>query len=284
MAVVNNSLVKDTKKKKDVFDLIQASKDQFAMALPKHINTDRFTRVALTAVRQNPKLQECSVPSLLGVFMTLAQLGLEPGVLGQAYILPFNNKKLNTVEAQLQISYKGMIELLRRTGQLRDIYAYTVYENDEFEITYGLERTLIHKPNFKQGRGKIIGFYSAAILKDGTRAFEYMTLEEVVEHEKKYRLGQYKNSIWDKNLEEMAHKTVTKKMLKWLPISVETIENLRNDEKSFKYHEDTQETEIKEIDKEDFELLPEKINEEPKIQEQKESEVINEEDYNPFEK
>ena len=284
MAVVNNSLVKDTKKKKDVFDLIQASKDQFAMALPKHINTDRFTRVALTAVRQNPKLQECSVPSLLGVFMTLAQLGLEPGVLGQAYILPFNNKKLNTVEAQLQISYKGMIELLRRTGQLKDIYSYTVYENDEFEISYGLERTLTHKPNFKQGRGKIIGFYSAAILKDGTRAFEYMTLEEVVEHEKKYRLGQYKNSIWDKNLEEMAHKTVTKKMLKWLPISVETIENLRNDEKSFKYHEDTQETEIKEIDKEDFELLPEKINEEPKIQEQKESEVINEEDYNPFEK
>lgn len=283
MAGVNNSLVKDTKKKKDVFDLIQASKDQFAMALPKHINTDRFTRVALTAVRQNPKLQECSVPSLLGVFMTLAQLGLEPGVLGQAYILPFNNKKLNTVEAQLQISYKGMIELLRRTGQLKDIYAYTVYEKDEFEITYGLDRNLSHKPNFKEGRGKIVGFYSAAILKDGTRAFEYMTLEEVTEHEKKYRLGQFQNSIWVKNLEEMAHKTVTKKMLKWLPISVEAIESLRNDEKSFKYHEDTQETEIKEINKEDFELLPEKINEEPKVQEQKEPEIINEEDYNPFE-
>ena len=243
---VNNSLLKQKKNKKTVFDLIQSSKEQFAMALPKHVSTDRFTRVALTAVRQNPKLQECSVPSLLGVFMTLAQLGLEPGVLGQAYILPFNNKKLNTVEAQLQISYKGMIELLRRTGQLRDIYAYTVYENDEFEITYGLERTLIHKPNFKQGRGKIIGFYSAAILKDDTKAFEYMTLDEVVEHEKKYRLGQYKNSIWDKNLEEMAHKTVTKKMLKWLPISVEAIENLRNDEKSFDYQENTGKTEIKE--------------------------------------
>ena len=93
---VNNSLVKTEKTKKTVFDLIQSSKDQFAMALPKHISTDRFTRVALTAVRQNPKLQECSVPSILGVFMTLAQLGLEPGVLGQAYILPFNNKKLNT--------------------------------------------------------------------------------------------------------------------------------------------------------------------------------------------
>ena len=281
---VNNSLLKQEKNKKTVFDLIQSSKEQFAMALPKHVSTDRFTRVALTAVRQNPKLQECSVPSLLGVFMTLAQLGLEPGVLGQAYILPFNNKKLNTVEAQLQISYKGMIELLRRTGQLRDIYAYTVYENDEFEITYGLERTLIHKPNFKQGRGKIIGFYSAAILKDDTKAFEYMTLDEVVEHEKKYRLGQYKNSIWDKNLEEMAHKTVTKKMLKWLPISVEAIENLRNDEKSFDYQENTGKTEIKEVEKEDFELLPEYSQETGEIKEK----TINneppkeEEEYNPF--
>lgn len=279
---VNNSLVKTEKTKKTVFDLIQSSKDQFAMALPKHISTDRFTRVALTAVRQNPKLQECSVPSILGVFMTLAQLGLEPGVLGQAYVLPFNNKKLNTVEAQLQISYKGMIELLRRTGQLKDIYAYTVYSNDEFEISYGLDRTLTHKPNFKEGRGKIIGFYSAAILKDGTRAFEYMTLEEVTEHEKKYRLGQHQNSIWSKNLEEMAHKTVTKKMLKWLPISVESIENLRNDEKSFNYHENTGEIEIKEIEKEDFELIEEKkqIIEsiEPKVAEQEQ-----EKEYNPFE-
>lgn len=277
---VNNSLVKTEKTKKTVFDLIQSSKDQFAMALPKHISTDRFTRVALTAVRQNPKLQECSVPSILGVFMTLAQLGLEPGVLGQAYILPFNNKKLNTVEAQLQISYKGMIELLRRTGQLKDIYAYTVYSNDEFEISYGLDRTLTHKPNFKEGRGKIIGFYSAAILKDGTRAFEYMTLEEVTEHEKKYRLGQFQNSIWVKNLEEMAHKTVTKKMLKWLPISVESIENLRNDEKSFNYHEKTGEIEIKEIEKEDFELIEEKKQTIESI----ESKVVEQEkEYNPFE-
>ena len=177
-----------------------------------------------------------------------------------------------------------MIELLRRTGQLRDIYAYTVYENDEFEITYGLERTLIHKPNFKQGRGKIIGFYSAAILKDDTKAFEYMTLDEVVEHEKKYRLGQYKNSIWDKNLEEMAHKTVTKKMLKWLPISVEAIENLRNDEKSFDYQENTGKTEIKEVEKEDFELL--EANQE--TGEIKENSINNEppeqeKEYNPFE-
>ena len=89
-----------------------------------------------------------------------------------------------------------MIELLRRTGQLSDIYAYPVYSNDEFNIEYGLERKLTHKPAFNnpEGRGEIVGFYSVAILKDGTRAFEYMTKAEVEAHEEKYRKGKYKNS------------------------------------------------------------------------------------------
>lgn len=221
---------KTDKKPKTIFDVIKAGEKNFAAALPKHVNSERFVRIALTQIRQNPQLATCSQESLLGALMTLAQLGLEPGVLGQAYLLPFKNKKLGTVECQLQISYKGMIELLRRSGQLSDIYAYSVYEKDEFSLEYGLNRTLTHKPNFKEDRGEITGFYSVALLKDGTKAFEFMTKDEVVEHEKKYRLGQYKNGIWDKNFEEMALKTVTKKMLKWLPISVEMIENIRKED------------------------------------------------------
>ena len=56
--------------------------------------------------------------------------------------------------------------------------SYPVYSNDEFTIEYGLERKLTHKPAFSnpQGRGLIVGFYSVAILKDGTRAFEYISL------------------------------------------------------------------------------------------------------------
>ena len=81
----------------------------------------------------------------------------------------------------------------------------------------------------------------------------------------------------------MAHKIVIKKMLKWLPISVEAIENLRNDEKSFDYQENTGKTEIKEVEKEDFELL--EANQE--TGEIKENSINNElqkeeEEYNPF--
>ena len=221
------------KKPKTIFDVIQAGAKQFATALPKHINSERFVRIAITTIRQNPKLAKCNQESLLGALMVSAQLGLEPGTLGQCYLIPFENKKAGTVECQFQIGYKGLIELLRRSGQLSDIYSYTVYENDDFNIEYGLSRTLTHKPNFDE-RGEIKGFYAVAILKDGAKAFEYMTKDEVVKHEEKYRKGSYKNDVWNKNFEEMSQKTVVKKLLKWLPISVEFLENIEKDDKSFK--------------------------------------------------
>ena len=237
------TVTKKENKSKTIFDVIQAGAKQFATALPKHINSDRFVRIAITTIRQNPKLAKCSQESLLGALMVSAQLGLEPGTLGQCYLIPFENKKAGTVECQFQIGYKGLIELLRRSGQLSDIYSYTVYENDEFYIEYGLSRTLVHKPNFTD-RGEIKGFYAVAILKDGAKAFEYMTKDEITKHEGKYRKGSYKNDVWNKNFEEMAQKTVVKKLLKWLPVSVEFLEMANKDEKTFKVaDEKTGETE-----------------------------------------
>lgn len=240
------TMVKKENKSKTIFDVIQAGAKQFATALPKHVNSERFVRIAITTIRQNPKLAKCSQESLLGALMVSAQLGLEPGTLGQCYLIPFENKKAGTVECQFQIGYKGLIELLRRSGQLSDIYSYTVYENDDFNIEYGLSRTLTHKPNFDE-RGEIKGFYAVAILKDGAKAFEYMTKDEVIKHEEKYRKGSYKNDVWNKNFEEMSQKTVVKKLLKWLPVSVEFLEMAAKDEKSFKVIDDKS-TEVQEIE------------------------------------
>lgn len=240
------AVAKKEEKPKTIFDLIQLSKKQFNNALPQHINTDRFVRIAITTIRLNPKLAKCNPESLIGALMVSAQLGLEPGTLGQCYLIPFENKKAGTVECQFQIGYKGLIELLRRSGQLSDIYSYTVYENDDFNIEYGLSRTLTHKPNFDE-RGEIKGFYAVAILKDGAKAFEYMTKDEITKHEEKYRKGAYKNDVWNKNFEEMAQKTVVKKLLKWLPVSVEFLEMAAKDEKSFKVIDDKS-TEVQEIE------------------------------------
>ena len=230
------SVAKKENKSKTIFDVIQAGAKQFATALPKHINSDRFVRIAITTIRQNPKLAQCNQESLLGALMVSAQLGLEPGVLGQCYLIPYGR------ECQFQIGYKGMIELLRRSGQLKDIYAYSVYENDEFEMTYGLNRYLKHKPNL-QDRGNFIGCYCVAVLKDDARAFEYMTKDEIEAHGKKFSKT-YGNGPWKTDFEAMAHKTVVKKMLKWLPLSVEFLEMANKDEKTFKVaDEKTGETE-----------------------------------------
>ena len=246
MTVAKNSLTaqnKETtiteKKPKTIFDVIQAGAKQFATALPKHINSDRFVRIAITTIRQNPKLAQCSQESLLGALMVSAQLGLEPGTLGQCYLIPYGR------ECQFQIGYKGMIELLRRSGQLKDIYAYSVYENDDFEITYGLDRNLIHKPNLAN-KGNFLGCYCVAILKDDTRAFEYMTKEEIEAHAKKFSKT-FGNGPWKTDFEAMAHKTVVKKMLKWLPLSVEFLENIEKDDKSFKISDDKN-TDLKDIE------------------------------------
>ena len=230
------TVTKKENKPKTIFDVIQAGAKQFATALPKHINSDRFVRIAITTIRQNPKLAQCNQESLLGALMVSAQLGLEPGVLGQCYLIPYGR------ECQFQIGYKGMIELLRRSGQLKDIYAYSVYENDEFEMTYGLDRDLKHKPNL-QNKGNFIGCYCVAVLKDDARAFEYMTKEEIETHGKKFSKT-YGNGPWKTDFEAMAHKTVVKKMLKWLPVSVEFLEMANKDEKTFKVaDEKTGETE-----------------------------------------
>ena len=222
----NGTTAVEEKKPKTIFDVIQAGAKQFATALPKHINSDRFVRIAITTIRQNPKLAQCNQESLLGALMVSAQLGLEPGVLGQCYLIPYGR------ECQFQIGYKGMIELLRRSGQLKDIYAYCVYENDEFEMTYGLNRDLKQKPNLHD-RGNFIGCYCVAVLKDDARAFEYMTKEEIEAHGKKFSKT-YGNGPWKTDFEAMAHKTVVKKMLKWLPVSVEFLEMANKDEKTFK--------------------------------------------------
>src|SRR5690606_29461645 len=75
-------------------------KAEIARALPRHVDPDRLMRVALTVIRQNPELRECTVPSLLAAVMQCAQLGLEPGVLGHAYLVPFRNNKTGQREVQ----------------------------------------------------------------------------------------------------------------------------------------------------------------------------------------
>lgn len=244
--------VATAKKPRTVVDLVQSMQKQFEIALPKHINSERFVRIAITSIRQNPKLAKCSQESLLGALMTSAQLGLEPGILGQAYLIPYGNN------VQFQIGYKGMIELLRRSGQLSDIYACEIHKNDDFQITLGLHRDIKHNINFNEDRGEVVGYYAVAVLKDGANSFEFMTKKQVEEHRKKFSKAS-NNSPWTTDFDEMAKKTVIKKLLKYLPVSVEWLENISKDEKVLTVASTSENANMSELDP--IELISEETTE-----------------------
>jgi len=193
-------------------------------ALPKHMDADRLARIALTTIRTNPKLLECSIPSLMGSVMQAAQLGLEPGLIGHCYIIPYGK------EATFIIGYKGMIDLARRSGQIQNIYAHAVFENDEFDYELGLEPKLRHKPYMVGDRGEFVGAYAVAHFKDGGYQFEFMPKSEIEKRRQRSAAAKSSHSPWKTDYEEMAKKTVIRHMWKYLPISVEIQQQAVQDE------------------------------------------------------
>lgn len=218
-----------SKKPKTIKDWIKTMEPEIKKALPNVITPERFTRMALTAVSVNPKLAECTPRSFMGALMNAAQLGLEPNTpLGQAYLIPFKNK--GVMEVQFQIGYKGLIDLAYRSGEFLSIYAKEVYENDEFDYEFGLEPKLIHKPA-TSNRGEVIAYYAVFKLVNGGFGFEVMSKDDIMAHAKKYSQNyDSKYSPWTNNFDEMAKKTVLKKVLKYAPIKVEFVRQLTEDE------------------------------------------------------
>lgn len=221
------------KQKDDVFSLIQKMVPQIKMALPSHVTAERLARVAMTEVRKNPKLGIADPASFMGALMQCAQLGLEPGgALGHAYLLPFDNRRLSKTEVQFIIGYKGMIDLARRSGQIISLTAHEVYENDDFDYEYGLSESLVHKPH-KTNRGKnITHVYAVAKLHGGGVQFEVMSKEDVDLIKVTSKSAGKESSPWHTAYNEMAKKTVIRRLFKYLPMSIEIQRAVTLDERS----------------------------------------------------
>lgn len=232
--MVNNIIQKQATslqqgEKKTMQQYIKTMEGEIKKALPSVITPERFTRMVLSAISTNPKLGSCTPASFLGAMMSAAQLGLEPNTpLGQAYILPYQNK--GTLEAQFQIGYKGLIDLAYRSGEVEVIQSHIVYENDEFECEYGIDTKLSHKPAMKD-RGQPIKVYAIFKTKSGGYGFEVMSMDDVKAHAAKYSKA-YNTSFspWKTNFEEMAKKTVLKRVLKYAPLKSDFVKAVVQDE------------------------------------------------------
>lgn len=210
---------------KTAHELINKLKPQMAMALPKHLNPERLARIALTELRQVPKLQQCTPESFMKCLMVSAQLGLEPGLLGHVYFIPYGK------EAQLIIGYKGMLDLARRSGQIESIEARVIYANEKCEIRYGLDSGIEHKVDpFLKDRGEPIGYYAVAKFVGGGKQFEFMTMDEVLKVKSLSKSGN--SGPWVGHFDEMAKKTVIRRLFKYLPVSIEMQKAISLDESS----------------------------------------------------
>jgi len=202
--------------------LIQAMEPQIRKALPSVITPERFTRMVLTALSSTPKLQTCTPQSFLGGMMQAAQLGVEPNTpLGQAYLIPYGNV------CQFQLGYKGLIDLAYRSGEVSSIQAHEVHENDKFEYELGLEPKLRHVPA-KTDRGPVVWYYAVLKLKNGGVGFEVMSREDVEKFAMK-KSKAYRNGPWQTDFDEMAKKTVLKKVLKYAPLRTDFVKAVSAD-------------------------------------------------------
>lgn len=232
VTLLKEKALENRTKSKPIEQLIQNSIKELGKAVPSHLSAERLVRIALTTIRLNPSLADCTKESFLGALFQSAQLGLEPNVEGQAYIIAYNNSRnvngkwVKIKEAQFQIGYKGLIELFYRHGSAVSIDMHSVYENDVFEYEYGTKAYLRHMPTFKD-RGEVIAYYAIATLKNGGTPFMVMSKDECMEHGKTHSKcydaakGFDKNSPWFKDPNAMCKKTVLIQLAKLLPKSIE---------------------------------------------------------------
>jgi len=200
----------------------EAVQTQISKALPKVCNAERFMRVAMTAITKNPKIAECSQASLMSSLLDLASLGIEADG-RRAHLIPYGNT------CTLIIDYKGLVELVRRSGDVIKLHADVICDNDIFEYDCG--EVSKHVINFKGDRGNAYAVYATATMKDGSKQCEVMTVADV----EKIRQGSRgKNSSpWTQHWNEMAKKTVFRRLCKWLPLSSETLELVSKDDAQF---------------------------------------------------
>jgi recombination protein RecT len=254
-AMVEQATQNLSRQPRTVRELLQGPEFKAALkaVLPRAMRADRFVRVALTAMMRTPDLAECSKESLFKALLDLSSYGLEPDG-RRAHLIPYRNRKMcacghemdthkgnecskcecrlrrTLVECQLIIDYKGLAELVRRSGDVSYIHADVVYGNDEWSYSYGTEAHLKHKPSAKDRGTEKIAYYSYVRLKDGSEDFVVLNPAEVERVRKRSKSPDA--GPWVTDYDEMGKKTAFRRHSKWLPLSPEVRDVVERDDEA----------------------------------------------------
>lgn len=202
---------------------LEKMKPQLAAVLPAHIKPEQFSRVVMTAINLNPQLVAADRRSLFNSCNRCAADGLLPDG-REAALVTFGN------QVQYMPMVFGIIKKLRQSGEIANITARLVFKNEmdagrfAFTIEDGEEK-LTHHPLLMGDRGEVVLAYATAKFKDGTVQNEVMTRADI---EKVRSVSRSKSSgPWTQWWDEMARKTVIRRLSKYLPLSAED-NRLRN--------------------------------------------------------
>lgn len=209
-------------------NFLMSRKNALASVVTGGLTTERAIGVLLACASRTPKLLACTPASIYECLHTASSLGLELGsLLGEAYPVPYKDK------ATLIIGYKGLVKLARKGG-MRAVEARVVREHDKFVLRYGLEPTLEHTPSMEADPGEARWVYAIARLPDGEVQFDVMSAEQVDairdRDPRRSDAAGRGESPWATDWEEMAKKTVLRRLAKLLPMKAEHIEALSAEE------------------------------------------------------
>lgn len=257
-------------------------------------NSAPLVTSALTAIANNYQLKDATPVSVLTALMKAAALNLtvDPN-LGFAYLVPYkrnfkeNGQWVNVTEAQLQIGYKGLVQLALRSGQIKSVNTGTIYQS-EFKgynkITgeFTIDETII--PD--EDKDEVAGYFAYVQLVNGGEVKQFSRKKQIEHFAKKYSKAysydldnNKKSSPWSTEFNAMAEKTVLKQVLKFVPMSLEMQEAVSVDENDMKWAKMVDEEtgleipdqhQIENFDKDDYaakkmeELKAQSQNKEPK--------------------
>lgn len=213
---------------------LKAKESQFQAALPAHIPAERFMRVVLTAVQNNPALQRADRASFFTSAIKAAQDGLLPDGREGALVIyrskdrDDNGREVWVDKVQWMPMIAGLRKKVRNSGEIATWDAQVVYANDFFEYELGDDPFIKHKPALTGEPGPVVAAYSVATLKSGEKSREVMTRAQL---EKVRSVSKSKDrGPWVDWFDEMCRKSVARRHSKVLPMSTDLDDLIRRDD------------------------------------------------------
>jgi recombination protein RecT len=217
---------------------LESQSERMAAALPKHITPERLIQVVTTLHYRTPKLQECDNASILASVLRACTLGLdlEPAM-NEAFLIPRFNKEINGQECQFQIGYQGLRKLAMQSGAVASLQARLVRERDAFRYEFTPDLIFHHVPCLNGSPGPVVMVYAVAKLTNGEQIIEVMDADEVEAiHQRSdgyktaVKKGWKESGPWVTDWNEMAKKTVLKRVCKSIPRSTELAAAINDDD------------------------------------------------------